>query len=217
MSTSESVRNDHISAYPLDWPGQYERTDEDDRQRWPGDLRGTSFGEVRDELLDEAERSVDTGADLVLSTNIETYEKGGRQVPYANQGTPDDPGVAVYVTIDGAPRVFACDRYVKVEGNMRAVATTIRDLRRIQKRGVNEAERAYQGFAQLPAKGETTGKAWWDVLGVDPHAADKADVRAAFRRKAQDAHPDQGGSQDAFARLQRAWSAAQFYYASNST
>jgi len=204
---------DDISAYPLDWPNQYERTDEHDQVRWPGNLKGKTGGDIRDDLVQEAEKTADDEVSIVISSNLETFERGGRQVPYANNRRPDDPGIAVYLTIDGAPKVFACDRYRKVQGNMRAVTTTLRDLRRISKRGVNEAERAYQGFAQLPSKGETEGSAWWQILGIDPDTDTLEDVLHAYRERAKEVHPDQGGSQEAFTELQKAYEQANDYYA----
>jgi len=204
---------DHITAHPLDWPDQYDRTGDGDRSRWPGTLKSKSPGEIRDALVEEAERTADDGQSMVISSNLETYERGGRQVPYANQNRLDDPGIAVYLSIDGDAKVFACDRYERVEGNMRAVTTTLRDLRRIKKRGVNEAERAYQGFEQLPPKGGTEGTAWWQILGIDPDADTLDDALHAYRERAKEVHPDQGGSEEAFHALQEAYEQANDYYA----
>ena len=44
----------------------------------------------------------------------------------------------------------------------------------------------------------------YDVLGVEP-TADLSTIRAAYRRRARDTHPDAGGDADAFARVARAW------------
>lgn len=46
----------------------------------------------------------------------------------------------------------------------------------------------------------------FDVLGVDPDA-DEAEISRAYRRRVKETHPDQGGSREAFVRLQRAYSA----------
>lgn len=197
---------DHIEAHPLDWPGVYERTPPTDRNRWP--TRGASFAEVRDDLVEEIRRTADDGSTFVISTNIQTYEQGGREIPYASQPEPDDPGVAVYLIIDETPRVFACDRYERVVGNMAALRRTLMQLRQIAKRGVNEGRRAYQGFPALPAPGSSTGPKWWTVLGVKPDVTYQ-EARAAYRERARETHPDHGGSTGAFHRVQSAWTQAR--------
>lgn len=208
---------DHISSSPLEWPEEYDRTREFKREEWPGRLDGKTDGEIRDDLIHEAELTGDPEKALVISTNLETYEKNGRQVPYANQSEPDDPGVAVYLHIEGTPRAFACDRYEKVHGNMRAITITLRDMRHIEKRGVNEGERIYQGFPQLPAKGETDGPAWWDLLDVDPDSCTMEEVRKAYQEKAKEVHPDRGGSKEEFNQLQTAYEQANTYIADQVT
>lgn len=46
----------------------------------------------------------------------------------------------------------------------------------------------------------------FDVLGVDPDA-DESAVAQAYRDRVKETHPDQGGSREAFMRLQRAYTA----------
>lgn len=46
----------------------------------------------------------------------------------------------------------------------------------------------------------------YSVLGVE-HDADQRSLRAAYRRRARQAHPDQGGSAEEFHRVQEAWEA----------
>ena len=46
----------------------------------------------------------------------------------------------------------------------------------------------------------------FDVLGVDPDAED-AEIKRAYRRRAKDAHPDQGGSVEEFQRVRAAYEA----------
>ena len=45
---------------------------------------------------------------------------------------------------------------------------------------------------------------FYSVLGVEPDA-DQKTIRAAYRRRARQAHPDQGGSAEEFHRVQEAW------------
>jgi hypothetical protein len=50
---------------------------------------------------------------------------------------------------------------------------------------------------------QATGEPWWIVLGVSPHAG-RDEIEWAYRQKARTAHPDTGGSHEAFLRLQGA-------------
>lgn len=199
---------DHISSHPLDWPDGVSRTEPYARHSWPG-RTSDDFGDTKRDLVEEAESIADTTHAIVVSTNQPTYQDGGRDVPYApsSRGRPDDPGVAVYVVKGGSPRVFACDQYETLEGNMRAVRLTLKQLRRIEKRGVNEGQRAYQGFQQLPPEGGTTDThvpMWWDILDVSRNASPQ-EVKDAYREKAKNAHPDQGGTTKQWNRLRDAY------------
>ena len=185
------------TAHPLDWPPEYQRTYYKDRRTWQG--KGVTFAGARDALLDELERS---GCEApVLSSNVETYRRGGIDIPYANQPQPEDPGVAVYFTLAGELHVYACDGYETVPGNMKSLACDVRDLRRIEKRGsLKFMERAFQGFRALPEEASTGAGAWWQVLGVE-RGASEAEINQAFRQRAHDAHPDKGGSEEVWHEL----------------
>jgi hypothetical protein len=58
--------------------------------------------------------------------------------------------------------------------------------------------------------GDGAPAAAYDVLGL-PSGADEAAVRRAYRRRVKEAHPDQGGDQREFQRLQEAYDAARRY------
>lgn len=50
--------------------------------------------------------------------------------PHSKAKEPDDPGVAVYWTMDGQPQVMACDKWDLVRFNLRAVglAMALREI-----------------------------------------------------------------------------------------
>jgi hypothetical protein len=194
------------TAYPLSWPPEYRRTAPEDRAAWQG--KGVTFGGARDALLSELERSGCKAP--VLSTNIETYRRGGIDIPYANQPAPVDPGVAVYFTLADELHCYACDAYETVKGNMKSLALDLRDLRRIQKRGsLKFMERAMQGFRALPEEATDGAGAWWQVLGLEQDATEE-EVARRYRQLAHERHPDKaGGSRAAWERLQRAKREAQ--------
>lgn len=152
-----------IESYPLHWPAGWPRTEKPKASRFD-----TSLADARDGLLEEIRLL--GGRDVIISTNQETYMRGGREIPYAKQlRMGEDCGAAVYFTLNGESRVFACDRWDRLQDNIQAIRLTIAALRGIERWGSSEMlNRIFTGFAALP---ETTGddnRAWWQVLGLIP-------------------------------------------------
>ena len=58
--------------------------------------------------------------------------------------------------------------------------------------------------------GDAAPEAAYDVLGL-PSGADEAAVRRAYRRRVKEVHPDHGGDEREFQRLQAAYDAARRY------
>jgi hypothetical protein len=187
-----------IDAYPLRWPVGWARTDRDERR---SSIYQVSFARARDEVL----RSVRLlgGHDIVISSDIALRRDG---LPYANQGEPHDPGIAVYWTQRNQPRVMACDCWRTVRDNLRAVGLTIDALRAIDRSGATQLlERAFTGFAALPATaGDDGAPPWRDVLHLNGQPVTQRDVLEAFKRRLLFCHPDSGGSHDLMVELNRA-------------
>lgn len=182
-------------AFPLYWPQGRPRTPS--YRREASNFRVT-VGKARDELFAEIAR---LGArSVVVSSNIPLRLDGK---PYANTPRLDDPGVAAYFSHKGRAMCFACDRWAKVEDNMRAIAKTIDALRGIARWGTGDMlEAAFNGFTALPAPGAP--REWWEVLGVQRQCT-REDVKAAYRRLAAQHHPDRpGGSHERMAELNAA-------------
>ncbi|HEX3818616.1 MAG TPA: J domain-containing protein [Chthoniobacterales bacterium] len=189
------------SAFPLCWPAGWKRS----TFREHGQFDGTP-DKVRRDLLQEIDRIAlgkravthTIRAFVVVSTDVPLRKDGE---PHANF-RPNDPGVAVYFKRNERPVCLACDKYDAVWKNMRAIAKTIEALRGIERWGSSQLlDRAFEGFTALPEK---TGPSCWDVLGLDASSATETEVTAAYREKAKDAHPDQGGSSEAFNELTQA-------------
>lgn len=184
-----------VEAFPLAWPEGWQRT----KRRKAGSFI-VSFARARDELLAEISRL--NGKLPVISSNMQLRRDG---LPYANQPGLDDPGIAVYFTYKNKQMCFACDKYTKVEANMRAIQLTISAIRGIERWGASDMmERAFTGFAALPDK---SSESWWDVLEVRRDASRDA-IEASYRRKRSEHHPDKGGEAEQFQRVQRAYEAA---------
>jgi hypothetical protein len=179
-------------AYPLAWPPGVPRTRNPAR---------SAFGDVTthrasQELLWEIERM--HGRLPVISTNLELRGDG---LPYSKQRPITDHGVAVYFTRRGHQLVFACDRWDRIEHNMRAITKTIDAMRGIERWGSSDLmERAFMGFEALPAPDP-----WWKMLGLDGPARSEREIKEAYRRASATAHPDRpGGSHDRMAAVNAA-------------
>lgn len=185
-------------AYPLHWPAGVPRA---------GRVHDAPFkvtlGDAIKQVLNEVRLM--GGTLPVLSTNLERRRDG---LPYANQRQPEDCGVAVYFQRRGKPMVFACDRWRKIEHNLRAIAKTIEALRGIERWGTSDmVEQAYAGFMALPPPGAGVTLTCWAVLGIEP-GADRLTIERAYRAKAKEAHPDKGGTRDAWDALKAAYDQA---------
>lgn len=173
-----------IENYPLYWPENWPRTPKWKRQ---SSLFRKTTGVVRDFLENEIWRL--GGNNLIVSTNMPTRLDGRF---YASAKDPDDTGVAVYFTYKKKTMCFACDKHPTVRENLHAIAMTINALRGIERWGASDMmERAFRGFAALPAGG------WRLILGVDPGVS-LDQVESRFRELAHQFHPDKGGDPEKF-------------------
>jgi len=182
-------------AYALAWPEGWQRTPKTDQvdgryrfKRQVNNGRYTSgepwtFAAARDALIEEVWKHKPSS--FVFSSNFQP----GRNGPSEGRRRPEDQAVAIYFRRAGKDYVMACDRYLEAEGNMRSLALALDAMRTLERHGGGVMmERAFEGFMALPAPLKPH-----ELLGVPPDADEKT-VRAAWRRKIGDAHPDQGGT-----------------------
>ena len=177
-----------IEAYPLAWPPGRPRQHGREHARFKVTL-GRAIEDVQYEV------KMLGGRDLIISTNLPLRKDG---VPYA-RGTVWDVGVAVYFKYKKRDVSFACDRWSRIEANMRAIALTVGALRGIDRWGTGDmVDAAFTGFAALPAPEQP-----WQVLGVGAHAS-REEIERAFRSLASEHHPDRGGDPHQMARINAA-------------
>jgi hypothetical protein len=175
-------------AYPLQWPKGWPKTEPNKReagQQFKATLAGALEG-LRKEVTRLGCKN------LVLSSN---YTLGNER--------PKEPAVVAYFEYNGNPVAIPCDRWSKIEANVRAIALTIEAMRGMERWGAKHMITAmFSGFTALP---ERTGPSCWDILGIkaEPLPTEQV-IMAAYRTKAQAAHPDRGGSQEAFVQLNQA-------------
>lgn len=181
------------TAYPLTWPHNIPRTKTKVASKFKTALP-TALKNVRTSLNLFATDSGKKVENLTISSNVTLDTE-----------RPVDSGVAVWFTWDGMSVCIAVDRYPKVEDNVQAIHHII-DGRRTELRhgGLHIVKATFSGLLALPAP---AGELWSDVLGLSWDTT-TAEINAAFRRLAETAHPDKGGSQEAMARLTVARDAA---------
>lgn len=195
-----------IEAYPLFWPEGRKRLSYWERSHAKFE---TSFARARDNIVREVQLLVGkySKLDVIISTNIPLRRDG---LPLANYRAVDDTGVAVYFTHKKQQMCFACDRWLKIEDNMQAICKTIEALRGIARWGTGDMmEAAFTGFIALPAPGNTSAHTWRQIVGVGALEGNLEAVKAAYRRRAAEVHPDRGGSDAAMSELNWAWAQAQ--------
>ncbi|MDB5814010.1 MAG: molecular chaperone DnaJ [Rhodocyclales bacterium] len=197
-----------VSAHPLQWPAGRPRTPHYNLENAKFDV---TFARARDNIIAEVKLLTGGrwGTDplTVISTNIALRSDG---LPLARQRAPDDIGVAVYFTYKKRQMSFACDRWLKIEHNMQAIAKTIEALRGIARWGTGDMlEAAFRGFTALPAP--TAKREWREVLDLlYANHITTSQLRDSFRRAAAIAHPDRaGGSHDAMTAVNAAYEEAK--------
>lgn len=183
-----------VTSSPLYWPTGWQRFSVGNPAR--SNFRNSNAFRESQEVLQELGRMDVPSWNVIISTNLRLRGDG---IPYAKQTTPTDAGAAVWFTLDGEERVLACDRWDRVEHNLRAIALHIDAMRGQGRWGVGSLEQAFAGFKALPAKSEN----WWDILECLPGATIEI-VKAQHRRLSLDHHPDRGGDVDRFHEITRA-------------
>lgn len=180
-----------IEAFPLTWPMGRPRS----RHQQSSNFKTTLAAALKDVTH---EVRLLGGVQLIISTNIPLRKDG---LPYGNgRAANGDNGVAVYFKYKAKPMCFACDRWNRVEDNMRAIAKTIEALRGIERWGTgNMVEQAFTGFTALPAPEQP-----WQTLGLESSHVTRDQVEDAYRRLAMKHHPDRGGDASEMARINAA-------------
>jgi hypothetical protein len=122
---------------------------------------------------------------MIISSDLKVKANG---LPYSNQRTPDDPGVAVYFKWHKRDLVFACDKWLSIEDNLWAIVKHIEAIRGQERWGVGSLDQAFAGYAQLP---DPDARKPWEVLGISATASDE-EIRKAYYNLARQYHPDTG-------------------------
>lgn len=198
------------ATHPLHWPVGRPRTER---------RRASSFGTSGPDALAHLADQVRLlgGRSLEISTNLPVQRH--RSEPRWSDKAPADPGVAVFLVLDGEEICFACDRWLTVADNLRAIGKTMEALRGIARWGSEEMMRqAFSGYAALPAgelppqppspasgpPPDPPEEPWWIVLGVRQDIS-RPELDRHYRRWARVHHPDVGGDAARFRAITTAY------------
>lgn len=165
-------------SFPLKWPLGRSTTSPSQRKNA---TFSTTMGRSRDELLHELKLL--EARDVVISSNVATYKRGGQNIMYADQtAAKDNPGVAVYYTWKGESYALACDRWKTVTDNLQALNKTVNAIRGIDRWGTGEMMKAaFAGFKELPAPPTD----FWTYLGIEA-TKDIEIITKAYRQQARE-------------------------------
>jgi hypothetical protein len=178
------------ARFPLHWPEGRPRTLRYDRKNgtFKREDRPITISAAMDRLDDELRLL--GGIRPTLSANLDVNLNGR---PRSGQAEPDDPGVALYFTLEGKPMAMACDRYKSAAQNIAALAAHIEATRAIARYGVATAAETLRAFQALPPpsgvpqSGPRTpqdGRPWFEVLHLSPTAGPEV-VQSAYRALAK--------------------------------
>lgn len=208
-----------ITRYPLHWPNNVPRRAP--HQRGHPHFGDTTIHAATQLVLQEINRLNKrhwnhSDSSVIISTNQKLRLDG---LPVSNGAMVADGAVAVYFKLYfqrtgkwfNRPCVLTCDKWLKIQDNLKAIAKDIEAQRARERWGCTSVEQAFQGYLCIPEK--TGGKAWWDILEV-PTNATRDMIAEAYRAKAKDAHPDSGGSFTDFTKLKDAFDQAMAQFSS---
>ena len=196
-------------SYPLQWPEGWPWTPPAKRTRGEqfkhkaasGWRELVTFAVARDALYDELRKLGATN--VVVSTNHKPDRYG---VPTESKKPVADEGVAIYFLFKEKGMAMACDRFDNAAANMRSLGLAIDAMRQLDRHGGGAMmERAFSGFLAIAPP--TWKKPWRQVFGVDPEW--HGDIKALYREKAKNRHPDSGGSDSLMAELNVAFDEAR--------
>ncbi len=114
---------------------------------------------------------------------------------------PTHPGVLLTFDSKFGPLTYPCDNFTDWKANVRAIALALEALRKVDRYGVTKRGEQYTGWKALPSKvdgGPHAVLAQWS--GFSEREV-RNDPKAAYRAAAKEAHPDRGGSGEAFSEV----------------
>lgn len=188
-------------AYPLAWPAGFSRAISRKSSNFE-----TTPSKAIDHLLKQI-KLLANDQNPIISSNVRLRKSDG--IMYADMAKDklDDPGVAVYFQFNKKQVVLACDAWFTPAENVRALGLTVEAMRGINRWGSSEIlQRAFTGFATLPAPGTTLTKPWYEIMCFEKIPVDVALVKSAYISLSKERHPDAAtGSHELMVELNAAY------------
>lgn len=139
-------------------------------------------------------------------------------MPRAGALVPPHPGIEISFDSRHGRLVYATDAYDHWQANLRAIALGLESLRAVDRYGVTRKGEQYAGWraleagagsVHLPATLDEAKRVVCEAAGiafVTTHAiwSDRSAVRSLIREATRAAHPDTGGDDEMFQRVQAA-------------
>ncbi len=149
----------------------------------------------------------------VIQIDVEDSDIRIDGLPRTN-ARPSSPSVIVAFDSRYGPLKYYSDTFDDWKDNLRAIALGLQHLRAVDRYGITKRGEQYTGWRALPAPGNTQ---FPDARTAAEFAANIADgvtaslilddaaiYRSAYRRAAKKTHPDSGGNDGDFKKLQNA-------------
>jgi len=189
------IPHQQIPAFPLCWPDRIPRCKWRNASAFKTGLP-SAIKNVQSSLNLFAKDSGKKIENLSISSNVTL-----------GADRPADPGVAVWFVWDNLQVCIPVDRYSKVEHNLQAIHHIL-EARRVELRhgGIEIVRASFTGFTALPAP--KADRHWSEVLGIASNASPDQ-IRERYRELSKTAHPDAGGSADAFHLIRTAYDQAK--------
>lgn len=127
-------------------------------------------------------------------------KKGAYHAFLANQTVTNSPEVVVQFDLDGKEFLIAADAFDDPAQNLAGIAEEIKSMRARVRNGVQTLDEILSTFSALPAPPRPTVD-WREVLG---NHDELVTAERAYKARSLKAHPDQGGTDEAMARLNEA-------------
>ncbi|WEL30601.1 Molecular chaperone DnaJ [Haloferax volcanii] len=184
----------------INWPANFERTPSSDR------VPNRDFKVSLAKAFIDLERSLDRIGVDDFDYEFDARQRQKDKRPYAN-ASPDDPSFVVRWTKNGEQFAVACDRHTRLRDNVRMVGLYLEEKRKMEDRPVATGESEFAN-ARLPPASEDDVVAEplpkpHEILGVSPDAPDHV-ILGAYRELAREHHPDSGGDESEFKRIENA-------------
>ena len=187
------------------------------RSRW-------AFKAAWSDTLDRLERELQhlDARDVVLEADFREQDLRLDGMPRSNARPPVDPGVRIAFDSKHGPLVYAADTCEFWQHNVRSIALGLEALRAVDRYGISRRAEQYRGYRQIggapaitpeaPLSRERAASVLFEVVYPDGYVdgAETAlltgdvDLDAFARRARRHAHPDAGGSTEAFQRVEDA-------------